>query len=431
MNAPVPTPTASQNSGIFGFGRKPQTPESQSPGSQSPLFWGAAAPAALGLFNAKIEERKRREAEARERRKNSDYMKMRRAEKAGKLAEYLREKNMSERERKHRAELQALWNANGAALYEAKKAARKERKSTLRERALKFKEKFLNPVKIAQPSLAEVQARMGIKAQKDSELDSATRSYMAIGQAVEEDRFTKTEYDAILEKQNRPIAFMCTSTNPQGLPIPTQPALDWMIDFYRDNRMPGDTALERTKYLLDNTDGGRYTHFLNIPTGDSGFNIKYQDSSVWPSSDNQVGHYLTAVDISITVHSLPDNVQPLIRPFALATVIGHEMLGDTVRPAIGNWSFPAVGHALQGLYGVRAQILSLGEVNRWFLDGNDQKLQKILSYGPADNWDYFHEGNSIQDLKLSREGWNAGKQLVNGEFQTPESFADYLDERLR
>jgi len=339
--------------------RLPISTNSDSQSTASNILWGAAAAAAIGAFAAEAAKRKK-ERDARRAR--------------------------WEKKKKERAKLQAIWDENGAALYEEKvaEASQVTTMKILREKNLIAKEGLLE---LKNPPLPPNNPR------------------------------------------TPPTAFMCTPSNPKGLPLPSLPALDWMIDFFRDDRMPGNTALERTQYLLDNTEGGRYTHFLDIPKGDSGFRLDYQDSTVWLGSSNQVGHYLTAVDISVRVHSFSGRIKPIAQKFGLAIVIGHEMLGDTVRIPFSGFEW--TGHILQGLYGVRAQVLSLGKVNDWFLHGSDQDLQKILDYGPVDNWDYFHEGNSIQDLKLSREGWNAGEQLINGEFQVPEDFAEYLEEGLK
>jgi len=173
--APSPTPTASQSGGIFGFGSEADstTPDSNSPTSN--ILWGAAAAAALGVFSAKAAERKK----ARDARRAA-----------------------AARAAKHRAELQAIWNANGAAMYEAKKAAEEQariaRKQALQEKALRAKEKLLelkdlpkmkqgNPFKMASPTQ---QGGGGDK------LDSATRHYIAMGRAFEADEELKKQYYA-------------------------------------------------------------------------------------------------------------------------------------------------------------------------------------------------------------------------------------------
>lgn len=99
------------------------------------ILQGSAAAATIAAFKAQNAERMRREEEARQRaqklaeeaaarQRNSGYMQRRAAEKEGRLDEYLREKNMTEKERKQRQQLQAIWDANGRAIYEANQKAK-------------------------------------------------------------------------------------------------------------------------------------------------------------------------------------------------------------------------------------------------------------------------------------------------------------------
>jgi hypothetical protein len=87
--------------------------------------------------------------------------------------------------------------------------------------------------------------------------------------------------------------------------------------------------------------------------------------------------------------------------------------------------------AYQVFLGFRAQLISFGKVNQWFLEQDEEGLEKILKYGPFDNWDYIHEGNSIPDLRNTYRGWIDGEMLVNGEFQSPEDFAEHLGDTLK
>ena len=126
----IPVPTAKPQSS-FSFGTendalKEQVPNSQSPNPQSPILWGAtAAAAALGVYNAKAQERRKKRKEAESASRTA----------AQKKADRL---NEAERQRKIRNYLQ------GQAILKAQEEAAKEaRKQALRERALKFKEKLL------------------------------------------------------------------------------------------------------------------------------------------------------------------------------------------------------------------------------------------------------------------------------------------------
>ncbi len=99
--APVaPSTEDDDEGGVFSFFSAPKvpiTPQEQ----KSNILWGATAAAALGAFNAAIAQRKRREAIA------------------ARAAERAKKENK-------RRELQKIWDANGAAIYEANKAFESE-----------------------------------------------------------------------------------------------------------------------------------------------------------------------------------------------------------------------------------------------------------------------------------------------------------------
>ena len=162
---PSPTPTNTPVPVAFSFGSDPEPePLAAAPVSGSNILWGAAAAAALGIYSATAEARRkeREEAEAR------SYAAAKK--KAAQL-------NEAERQRKISNYLKGK-----AAREEAERVAAQQE---LHEKQLGFKENFLNPVVVDEPSLAEVQKRMALEAMKDAELDSATQSYMAMGAAVQ------------------------------------------------------------------------------------------------------------------------------------------------------------------------------------------------------------------------------------------------------
>jgi hypothetical protein len=224
-----PTATSQSNSGGFSFGTKDDSvetqstnPDSQLPNSQSPILWGATAAAVVGAAMADTldKQRKRKEAEAASRAA------------AQKKADRL---NEAERQRKIRNYLQ------GQAILKAQEEA--ARKEAQEERALKFKEKFLNPAKVVEPSLAEVQARMAIKAQKDAELDAATRSYMAMGAAV----------TAQKEKEQHLAGLQAYYDGRKD----GESALSQLIyKFTYNPNSESETALERMKNVLEETGSG-------------------------------------------------------------------------------------------------------------------------------------------------------------------------------
>jgi hypothetical protein len=236
---------------------------------------------------------------------------------------------------------------------------------------------------------------------------------------------------------NKPLANLAKQDDPPPdnviYDLPTfnpnkQTALEWLVDLYRNNDLRGNTVLERTKYILNATESGNYVHFNEkIATGDSGFNTNLQDHKQWPDSGNQVGHYLTAVDISIRVNSFHPIIRPITRFFGISSIVGHEMLGDniTIHQA------PFIGHAVQTWLGIKAQVLSLGKVDDWMCSQSDEDLDKILAYGPFENSDYFHYGNGKEDLRLSCEGWITGEKIIEGHFDNLEEIASYIEETLK
>jgi hypothetical protein len=241
----------------------------------------------------------------------------------------------------------------------------------------------------------------------------------------------------------------CTPDNPWGIPRnnpDTQTALDWLIGLYENDNLPGNTAMDRTQCILNATSDGDglaqkvlkfvfggdppHSHFnSNLAPGDSGFDPNYQDSSMWPSSGNQDGHFLTALDLSLWANDNSESeLGRYVRGrFALASIIGHEMVGDYVG---GREAAPFI----QTGVGLLSNWLTFGAVNKWFLSGEDENFEKIV-YSPvtvailkmvvkASPWiqniedippgpDLLRQGNSVQDLRLSYEGWVAGQQLTN------------------
>ncbi len=166
---PTPTPQDEdeKDSGVIIFGSEPTENTDSNP--NSPILWGAAAAAAIGTFQVAIEEKKRREAQKRASHREKAARKA--AEKAGRLDEYIRERRKAkeaaikaeaerilqkdnkkratkkreqsgcEKEWKAKEAQQAIWDANGAAIYAAnqgfKEAYGKEMDAGTREQAIK------------------------------------------------------------------------------------------------------------------------------------------------------------------------------------------------------------------------------------------------------------------------------------------------------
>ncbi|MBT3322029.1 MAG: hypothetical protein HN392_07050 [Anaerolineae bacterium] len=120
---------------------------------------------------------------------------------------------MTERERKHRRELQAIWDANGAAEYEKKKE-RIIRKETLKEKVLNFKEKLLNPPPPPpEPTLAKAQERMAKEKQIEQEQTLADWKEGDMGAAnnITFSEQSMSQFDLVANFQQSQTGNTCTS----------------------------------------------------------------------------------------------------------------------------------------------------------------------------------------------------------------------------
>lgn len=152
---------------------------------------------------------------------------------------------------------------------------------------------------------------------------------------------------------------------------------------------------------------------LNI--GLTGFRKEYEDP--WPTSTDQVGHFLTAVRLCIDPGFLFISPIPLLlggwgdRDIPLRLIIGHEKAPDP--PDVDKRNIQTL---LSVLRHFRAQYHSVQEEDiENFKTGNLQAIS--LGNGL---------GNSMADLALSYQGWVFGLKLKEGAFPTRQSVADWV-----
>ncbi len=176
---------------------------------------------------------------------------------------------------------------------------------------------------------------------------------------------------------------------------------DALVTMFTTDNLPGNTPTERLNVILDATSNGPFVHF-EIDFGDSGFKDELRDP--WPdTSGNQVGHFLTAVDIGYNA----DNY------IGTGAIVGHEMYEDEHL-----WSTPTQ---------LGIGWTSPSEQNL-FTSGTDDAFQQILNngWGPLEN----RTGNSMQDLRLSYLGWTMGKLYRQGFFTDNASVGRWLQEHI-
>jgi RHS repeat-associated protein len=138
---------------------------------------------------------------------------------------------------------------------------------------------------------------------------------------------------------------------------------------------------------------------------DTGFKKEFRDP--WPNSNNQVGHFITAVKFG--EYSIKSTGW---KETALDFVIGHEMLAD---------GFPILSNIQQVLTGRRYR-----ETHEMFLSGKDSEFTKILEITGTEK----RSGNSIQDLRLSYKGWEFAQLIYGDELQTNEEYAAWLAQNI-
>jgi|GEM_PF-1026055 hypothetical protein len=189
----------------------------------SDVAWGSSAVATITAFKAENEERMKEEAEARRRaaeaaasRRQSNYMQRRAAEKEGRLAQYLREKNMTDKERKQRQQLQAIWDKNGRDIYDAnqafKEAYGKEMDTATREQAIK--DATVNGHFSAGAYATNLNTARQAQAKKDNPYAGAADRIRAAANEIEDEKkigYVDSERDevrkiiALNEEKNAPV----------------------------------------------------------------------------------------------------------------------------------------------------------------------------------------------------------------------------------
>jgi hypothetical protein len=156
-----------------------------------------------------------------------------------------------------------------------------------------------------------------------------------------------------------------------------------------------------------------------IHIGLTGFREEYEDP--WPSSSDQVGHFLTAVRLSFDARFLRFPAFPLLlgswgdHDIPLRLTIGHEKKPDP--PDITKIH---LGTALRVLRHFRAQYqAATSEDVANFRKG---KLDAIQLGGGL--------GNSIEDLRLSRKGWEFGELMRRNHFQSNAEVSEWIRSEL-
>lgn len=169
-------------------------------------------------------------------------------------------------------------------------------------------------------------------------------------------------------------------------------------------------------------DVGPAPHFGEIirNTGDLGFRREFRDSvryhpsaltgkdiPLHPKSSNQIGHFLTAVDIGFSVETIKRSahIRPALFPVAKAAET------KAIRAIVGHEKLPDGGFSTEK----QIEAATSDDVENFLKD----RLDEI-------NISASGTGNSYQDLYLSRVGYVFGQRVASNYFASNQEAAEWL-----
>jgi len=203
-------------------------------------------------------------------------------------------------------------------------------------------------------------------------------------------------------------------------------SLDSLIDMFKDPSLPGKTARERMQYVLDKTRNGISSMHFAQRFDDSGFNSDFQDGKLLKNpelSNNQVGHFLTAVDCASTRGPAYYGYQ--------RAAIGHEKVGDGEGGVLNSirqtWQ---TNHEDVTHFESAVESAKAGK-----RDDVKKDMAKILTDLPYEHepWPASHprRGNSHQDLALTAYGYALEQKIQDGSLATAQDVAQWLEKNLK
>ncbi|MFE2689047.1 hypothetical protein [Streptomyces mirabilis] len=184
----------------------------------------------------------------------------------------------------------------------------------------------------------------------------------------------------------------------------------------------------------------------------------------WPNSDNQVGHFLSAVGMNFqpaVIRREVGGVGPTVRWLLRAPdtmsdrevvqrlVIGHEKaqdptvdapsaaagaLGGLPGGSIGAIVGAAAGAAMSVVSGFRVQFEAVtpSDMSAWAAALSALGNNSVINLAAAEPYlakipiNYSLSGNSIQDLRLSLCGWYLGQAIAANRFASREDVAKWV-----
>ncbi|WP_224367685.1 hypothetical protein [Hyalangium versicolor] len=225
-----------------------------------------------------------------------------------------------------------------------------------------------------------------------------------------------------------------TSNNQGGFFPPTH---DGTLDMWADQITQG---ADFTTYLTSKT----MEHFSNIPTGAAGFHPMVNDSQ-WPGSNNQVGHFFTAIHMGMLREGATGSQRFLLD----AAAYGHELIGDsaTAMAQLNAGAGALLGQQVDVSTGqipseFRPQNNFFDNAVSWALSTNGQPLTsrelaeidasaRLLMPGVQDGQAIpGRDGNSLEDMRLTLVGVAFGQLVSRGAFATPADAQRWLESAI-
>lgn len=249
------------------------------------------------------------------------------------------------------------------------------------------------------------------------------------------------------------------------------------INDYGSRNCRPTTVAERLTAVLDAT---KHAVVPGLQTGitfhDSGFRREFVDP--WPSSDNQVGHFLTAVGLSFSPGKVSQSFagRPLRdwlgapasmtdEEVAIRLCVGHEKapdpglgtaaggaaVGGGVGAAggarLGGWVGAAIGGAAGALIGAPAAVLDAFRTQFAAATASDVQVFRsaVRGLGTGSPLDLAagsaiargiavtptNRGNSHEDLILTIFGWRLGQDIKAAFFRTRSEVAAWIRTNIK
>jgi hypothetical protein len=244
-----------------------------------------------------------------------------------------------------------------------------------------------------------------------------------------------------------------------GVPKPTD--ADVLAQMFETTLISDDgTVAGRLRDVLDATESSLVPGLqTGIKFHDTGFRSEFKDP--WPSSDNQVGHFLTAVGLSFNPSKVAQSFMARrLRDWlgadstltdeevAIRLTVGHEKAPDPGAGTAAGGAIPGwiaggpigagAGAAIAILEAFRTQYskatptdvtnfrsaeTNLGPGTKLDLKSADTTLHGITV-------DKSMQGNSYEDLLLSCCGWRLGQWIKSGKFTATADVGTWIRTNL-